>query len=194
MYSQEALQVIASRVGFRQALDNTGVIQIGESISSSESSMEVTNFHQLASVENIYSAVSVVNMEMDAFNAFLSSMRLKAAKSIINQILEKHEEYNPEIDYSDLLLEKKHLFDDALGFTLAVKVLELFVSSNRKNLTERNSSLSFQSLKIELEGAKNDRGYTVAKGIEYKRFKSIQEAKVLIFPQPTGITGSNNWS
>ncbi len=193
MYKQEAIEALTFRIGWEKPLDSTSAIVLDIDNIAGDSTRKVNSFHQLASVENLYSAVSVVGMEMLAFNAFLTSMRSQAVVAVLNEVMDKHPEYVQTEDYTDLLISKAAVLDDAIGYTIATNVLELFVSSNRKNFTERNPALSFQSLKIELEGAKNDRGFTVARGTMFKRYQAVKIARELLFPQATGITGSNHW-
>lgn len=194
MYTQEALEVLKFRIGWDKPLDSTSSIVLDLDNVASDSKRKVNSFHQLASVENIYAAVSVVDMNMEDFNAYLTSVRSQAVLSVLNETLEKHLEYDFEKDYSSLLTSKAAIFDDAIGYSVAITMLELFISSNRKNLTERNSALSYQSLKVELEGAKNDGGFFVAKGIGLKRYFAVKQIKKVLFLGSTGITGTNGWT
>ena len=58
---------------------------------------------------------------------------------------------------------------------------------------ERNAKLSFQTLKVELEGARNDNGHFIAKGIVYKKERAIQKAQRIIFPDPVVVIGDSIW-
>jgi len=193
MYSQEALTILENRIGWDQPLDANSDVVLNETTSTGASAREFTNFHQLCSVENIYAAVAAVDMDMAEFNAYLISVRSQAVVAVLNEALEKRVEYEYDNDYSDLIITRAPIFDDAIGYTVAIRMLELFVSSNRRNLTERNSSLSYQNLKVELEGAKNDAGFYVAKGILVKRYYSIRSISRAVFIGPTAITGSTGW-
>jgi len=62
--------------------------------------------------------------------------------------LDGHHLYDNTIDYSNVIIEKAKLFDDTIGYGIAIKCLELFISSSRSNLIERNAKLSFQALKV----------------------------------------------
>ena len=127
------------------------------------------------------------------FNEFLSSMRAQAVMEIMTAILDQHHLYDEAIDYSSVITEKVKIFDDAIGYCIAIKALELFISTGRKNLTERNASLNFQTLKVELEGAKNDKGFTIAKGIILKKELAIQKAQRILFPDEILINGDPIW-
>lgn len=61
-------------------------------------------------------------------------------------------------------------------------MIELFISTTRSNFVERNAKFAYQNLKIELEGARNERGYRVATGLKDKLNQSIKRASEIIFP------------
>jgi hypothetical protein len=46
------------------------------------------------------------------------------------------------------------LFEDAVGYKVAISVLELFISTERLNTTERSAQMAISSLKLEIEGWK----------------------------------------
>ncbi len=193
MYSEETISSLVSRIGWEMPLDPDSVIIIDTNNKTATSGRKVNAFHQLASVENIYAAVSVVDVEMVDFNKFLASVREQSVTEVLTAILDSHHLYDEAIDYSSIITGKAKIFDDAIGYTIAIKILELFISSSRKNLTERNAALSFQTLKIELYGAKNDNGHFIAKGIVYERSSAIQKAQKILFPDKIMIDGTPQW-
>lgn len=193
MYSNESISTLIDRIGWEKSLNSDVAITIDLENSTATSGRKVNTFHQLASVENIYSAVPEVNMDEVSFNEFLSSIREQSVREVVTAILDQHHLYSETVDYSNTIIEKPRLFDDAIGYCIAIKILELFISTGRKNLTERNAALTFQTLKVELEGARNDNGHFIAKGIIYKKERSIQKAQRIIFPDPVLVTGGSKW-
>jgi hypothetical protein len=193
MYTEEIISTLIDRIGWEKALNSDVAITIDLANSTATSGRKVNTFHQLASVENIYSAVSEVNMEELKFNEFLSSIREQSVREVVTAILDQHHLYDESVDYSDTIIEKGRLFDDVIGYCIAIKILELFISTGRKNLTERNAALNFQTLKVELEGARNDNGHFIAKGIVYKKERALQKAQRIIFPDPVLVTGGPKW-
>lgn len=193
MYSEETISTLINRIGWEAPLDPASVIVIDTENKKADSGRKVNAFHQLASVENIYAAVAVVDMEMVGFNKFLTSVREQSVIEVLTVILDQHHLYDEAIDYSGIIAQKAKIFDDAIGYSIAMKVLELFISSNRKNLTERNAALSFQTLKIELEGAKNENGHFIARGIVSRREIGIKKAQKILFPDNILIDGTPQW-
>lgn len=193
MYTEISILTLIDRIGWERSLNSDVPITIDMVNSTATSGRKVNSFHQLASVENIYSAVPEVNMEMVKFNSILSSIRDQSVREVTTAILDQHHLYDQTIDYSNTITDKAKLFDDAIGYCIAIKCLEMFISTGRKNLTERNSALTFQTLKVELEGARNDNGHFIAKGIVYKKESAIKKAQRIIFPDPVLIIGGNEW-
>jgi hypothetical protein len=193
MYTEQSISTLIDRIGWEKSLNSDVAITINLVNSTATSGRKVNAFHSLASVENIYSAVPEVNMEELKFNDFLSSIREQSVREVATAILDQHHLYDETVDYSNTIIEKARLLDDAIGYCIAIKILEMFISTGRKNLTERNAALTFQTLKVELEGARNDNGYFIAKGIVYKKEIAIQKAQRIIFPDPVLIIGGNEW-
>ena len=193
MYTEQSISTLIDRIGWEKSLNSDVAITIDLVNSTATSGRKVNTFHQLASVENIYSAVPEVNMEEVKFNEFLSSIREQSVREVATAIFDQHHLYDETVDYSNTIIEKARLFDDAIGYCIAIKILEMFISTGRKNLTERNAALTFQTLKVELEGARNDNGHFIAKGIVYKKERAIQKAQRIIFPDPVLIIGGNEW-
>jgi hypothetical protein len=64
------------------------------------------------------------------------------------------------------------LFEDAVGYKVAISVLELFISTERLNTTERSAQMAISSLKLEIEGWKMNLEL-VANGLGQKLNKAI---------------------
>lgn len=193
MYSEQSISTLINRIGWEKSLNSDVAIVVDSDNSTATSGRKVNSFHSLASVENIYSAVPDVSMEKAKFNEFLSSIREQSVREVVTAILDQHHLHDEAFDYSNTIIERPRLFDDAIGYCVAIKILELFISTGRKNLTERNSALTFQTLKVELEGAKNDGGFFIAKGIVYKKERAIQKAQKIIFPEIAIVSSGKNW-
>jgi hypothetical protein len=193
MYTEQSISTLIDRIGWGKPLSSDFGLTIAQEVLLATSGRKVNSFHQLASVENIYSAVSEMDMEELKFNEFLSSFRDQSVMEVVTNTLDMHHLYDETVDYSNIIIEKVRLFDDAIGYAIAIKALELFISSTRINTTERSTSMSFQTLKIELEGARNDNGHFIAKGIVYKKELAIKKAQRIIFPDPVLVIGGPKW-
>lgn len=193
MYNEQSIASLVTRIGWEKPLDTAFAITIDEEVLLAGSERKVNSFHQLVTVENVYAAVPEIEMEVADFNDFLSSLRRQSVLEVLTAIFDKNEQYIETVDYSELILARPKLFDDAIGYCIAIKALELFIASSRSNLLERNAKLSFQNLKIELEGVRNDGGFFVAKGIIYKMERAIQKAQNILFPKNATVQSGTSW-
>jgi len=193
MYSPESIQSAVDRIGFANAINSDFAITISGEVILSNSGRNVNSFHQLATVENLYSAVSQPNMAELDFNNYLQGIKKQAVIEVLTEVIDMDSRSETATDYSDIIITNPYIFDNAIGYTIAVKCLELMVSSVRKNLIERNAKLAVNNLKMELEGVKTDAGITVSNGIKRERFYAIRKAKEVIFPFLIPIDGTKQW-
>jgi len=193
MYSELSIASLITRIGWEKPLDTAFAIVLDEEVLTADSERKVNSFHQLVTVENVYAAVPEIEMGAVDFNGFLSSIRKQSVMEVLTAIFDKNEQYVEETDYSDLILAKPRLFDDAIGYCIAVKMLELFISTSRSNLLERSAKLSFQNLKIELEGVRNDGGFYVATGIKYELKTAITKTQKILFPINATVQNGKAW-
>ena len=193
MYNEQSISSLETRIGWEKPLDTEFAIELNKEVLTADSERKVNSFHQLVVVENIYAAVQEVDMEADVFNGFLSSVRRQSTIEVLTSIFDKCELYDYSVDYSDIIIKRPRLFDDAIGFCIAIKMLELFMSSPRINAQEINSKMSFNALKIELEGVRNDGGFYVAKGIKYELKTAISKTQRILFPIIPIINKGLSW-
>ncbi|WP_177764009.1 hypothetical protein [Flavobacterium sp. I3-2] len=193
MYSESSIVLISKRVGWSIPTDSLSSVEISEENQTATSGRYVNSFHQLANLENIFFTINENQTGEETFNIFLEAMRKQAAIEVLNKILDQHEDYDFEKDYDSIVNKYQSLFDEPLGYLLAIKAIELFVSSNRSNAVERNSKLSFQMLKVELEGVRNDNGHLISEGLNSKFHTSIKKAQKKIFPRQIQIISDKVW-
>ena len=112
---------------------------------------------------------------------------------IVPLIIDKNLDSISSEDYTDIIIENAVLFDDAIGYKVAISVLELFVSTKRSNLPERNAKLAISNLKLELNGFRNETGYIVAKGLIFFLNDAIKKATNKLFPFKVIIQDGNAW-
>jgi hypothetical protein len=194
MYSESAITELINRVSWGLPQDASFVIELNNSNKTGTSGRNFQAFHQLATVENVFAAIEEVAANEEEFNAVLSDIRKQAVLSILPMIMDKHDDYDSNVDYSNTIIEKAVLFDDAIGFKVAISVLELFMSTKRRNFSELNTKMAISNLKLEVEGFRNENGALVAKGLSQKLEYSIHKASKKIFPFKVVVNNaSNSW-
>ncbi len=191
MYSNEAIALLEHRIGYKTSQDVPFLIS--ESNTTATSGRHFEAFHSLVTVSNIYAAVPESQTGEGAFNAWLSDLRRQAVLSVVSSILDKNQDYIETKDYSGDIETFQVLFDDAIGYKVAAMALELYISTERKNFSERNAKLAISSLKLELEGFRNENGHLVAAGVMQKLHDAIQKATRKIFPWEPTIHGDPLW-
>lgn len=193
MYSESSKILISKRVGWENPTSSLFPITIDEENLIATSGRRVNSFHQLANVVNLYHTVNDDVLVEPDFNNYLKEIRLQAAIEVMNKILDQHHCYDFDFDYDKRIEKYQSLFDEPLGYLLAIKCIETYISSNRSNYIERNAKLAFEMLKIELEGIKNEQGITISQGLNSKLYSSIKKAQKIFFPEPIKIIGGKEW-
>lgn len=192
MYSSESISALKQRIGFGSG--STLPITVADDHKIGTSGRLFSFFHKLVTLENLYATVEEINLTEEDFNAYLEQMKQDAVLSVLTRIMHQNKEYLDSFDYSDILLKKVALFDEPIGYTLAVTALEQMVSTARVNDNERSSNIAYNKLKIELEGVTDDHGRLIAKGIISKLYASIKKASDIIFPaKPLTIDNAPYW-
>lgn len=180
MYSPESISTLKARIGFGS--DSTIPVTVSNDHKTGTSGRLFSFFHKLVTLENLYATVEEINLPEADFNAYLEQLKQDAVLSVLTRILNLNKEYLDDFDYSDTLINRPQLFDEPIGYTLAVSALEQMVSTSRVNDNERTANLAYQKLKIELEGIIDDNGKLHAKGLTRALYSSIKKAEDIIFP------------
>ncbi|MFC5046901.1 hypothetical protein [Aquimarina hainanensis] len=131
-------------------------------------------------------------MESVPFNEYLKQLKTDTVYFVLGRILDTHEDYQYEKDYSKLIIERPQIFDDAIGYRVACKSIEQMISTNRRNATVRQAEGAYQALKIELEGLKVD-GDVRSVGIKSDLRNAIRKAQKVIFPKRIIIDNAKIW-
>lgn len=192
MYFGSAIEALVERISWSKALE-PDYPELDEANLTGESGRNFQSFHRLVTIENIYDAVPEVEMDDDEFNAFLSQLRGQAVLAILPEIMDKNIKYENSTDYTDMIISNAVLFDDAIGFKVAMSVLELLVATKRSNLAERNVKLAVPALKLEINGFKNENGILVATGIRQELANAVKIATNKLFPKEIIVTSEQIW-
>ena len=193
MYSEIAISTIANRIGWGKPQTDGFAINLAEAIQNGTTKRNFQSFHQLVTVENILAAIPNPSIDDDDFNAKLEEIRNNAAISVLTLIIDLNPNSILSKDYSNTIISNPALFDEALGYKVAISVLELFISTERENFSTRSAQLAISSLKLELEGWKNEAGITVANGLGQKLDKAVTMATERLFPKNKTVTFKQIW-
>jgi len=191
MYDTATVDLLKARIGFGP--DDTIGVAVRADLITGTSGRTFSHFHKLVILRNLYATVEVINMVQADFEAHLDALVVNAVKSALVRVLNQSPSYLDDFDYSSTVALKPEIFDEVVGYTLAISSLEQMVSTLRKNEEERNVTLSYQQLKIELDGITDERGFVKSKGITQKLNAAVWRAQEIIFPPVLEIEDANVW-
>ncbi|OCB77956.1 hypothetical protein [Flavobacterium crassostreae] len=193
MYSEQSIEVISKRIGWGKPQVDGFTINLVEAIENGTSKRNFQSFHQLVTIENVLAAVPDPNILDEEFNAKLAEIRDNATRAVLTLVIDLNPNSDLETDYSNSIITNSVLFDDAVGYKVAMSVLELFISTERKNFSERSAQMAISALKLEIEGWKNELGITVANGLGQKLNKAVKMASNRLFPTNPTVNNGKTW-
>ena len=193
MYSEEIIQSLTERIGFGSPQEDSFTLQISEAIQIGASGRIFKSFHSLVTLENIIAAIENLQPTAEEFEAILNEFKKGAVLEVLSLVLDSHQDYINDDSYDATITQNIILFDNAIGYKVAIMVIEMFMSTKRNNIVERNAKLSVSNLKLELEGYRNDSGILVAKGLVHKFENAIKTAQKKIFPFKLTVEDGNAW-
>lgn len=194
MYSEGTIVSLSERIAFGIPLEEGFPFSLEEANSVGSVGRMFKSFHSLVTVENIYAATPELGEEgEEKFNNILTAFRYQASCEVTPLIMDKNSQYDNAVDYDQTIEDNAVLFDDAIGYKVAIMVIEYLISTKESNLAERNAKLASSNLKLELYGYKNDYGHTVATGLTHLFTDAISKATNKIFPIKLTIEGDTSW-
>lgn len=193
MYSEEIIQSLTERIGFGSPQEDSFTLTMSEAIRIGASGRIFKSFHSLVTLENIIAAIENLQPTAEEFEAILDEFKTGAVLEVLSLVLDSHEDYINDDSYDASITKNIILFDNAIGYKVAIMVIEMFMSTKRSNIVERNAKLSVSNLKLELEGYRNDSGILVAKGLVHKFENAIKTAQKKIFPFKLTVEDGNAW-
>lgn len=193
MYSEEIIQSLTERIGFGSPQEDSFTLTMSEAIQIGASGRVFKSFHSLVTLENIIAAIENLEPTAEEFEAILDEFKKGAVLEVLSLVLDSHQDYINDDSYDASITKNISLFDNAIGYKVAIMVIEMFMSTKRSNIVERNAKLSVSNLKLELEGYRNDSGILVAQGLVHKFGNAIKLAQNKLFPFKIIVQDGNAW-
>lgn len=197
MYAEQTIQDLTNRIGFGTPKEEGFTIAIDEANSVGGSGRVVSSFHALCTIENIFATNPTIGGNeteiAEKFNQVLADFKKAATLEVLPAILDKHQDYVSTDSYDTIIAQNIAIFDDCIGYKMAMMILETMLSTKESNIAERNVKLTAANLKLEIEGFTNDTGVLVASGLVQKYNNSIKRAVNKIFPFEIKVNNGNAW-
>jgi hypothetical protein len=93
-------------------------------------------------------------------------------------------------DHTQQILRKANLFDEAIGLTVAVMVLEQIQVSTRSNVTERQTKINTEKLYVDLNQAFATAEVPITPGLKSRVLTEYKALRQSFFPEIIALSGS----
>lgn len=194
MYSQEAILTVVNRVGWSAPTEMTSIALTAEN-SRSDSGRFFNSFHALMTPGNVLDTMPDPTTDNDVLNDFLFSIKKQAVLQVFSFVFDQNERAywtdgccggNVDIsgtDYSDMIITKSSVFDQAYGLQATVTSLQNMISTARSNRNERVIKESIPTIEAALNGYYDAEGKQVVKGLNGQLHAAINKAIDILFPK-----------
>lgn len=206
-YDQPSIDFLIDRVGWADAMQPTTLTISSQNLTSTSGRL-FNSFNGMVIVENVWDTIVNEDADNQELNDVLYSLKKQSVLDVLSHVFDVNpkaslsygtNEYPIDIsnrDYSATIQGRNGLFDAAIGYTCAIKSIELILSSNRANGTERGNKFNWQTLKAELSGLKDEYGRQSNEGLESMKNREIQRIIKILWPDggyPKLIGRSDLW-
>ena len=193
LYTGTSITLLTGRIGWDQAVPPTTLVVDASNLTSA-SGRFFNSFHQLVTAENVNDCVLNLKIDITNLNAYLAKMKKDSVLEVLNKLFDTNPLANYaaigdaySINYSNsgydsLITDKVTVFDNAIGYAMSVRAIQLFISSERSNGVQRKMKASYDFLMAELNGIKNNEGVPIAQGANTLFAEAIEEANKILFP------------
>lgn len=193
LYTGTSIALLTGRIGWDQAVPPTTLVVDGTNLAS-VSGRFFNSFHQLVTAENVNDSVLNLKIDVTNLNLYLAKMKKDSVLEVLNKLFDTNPLANYAAigdayslnytsgGYDALIADKGTVFDNAIGYAMAVRAIQLFISSERSNGTQRKMKASYDFLMSELNGIKNSEGLSIAQGVNSLFETAIKDANEILFP------------
>lgn len=194
-YNEATITFLEKRIGWPEIMPPTTIVISDTDLINGTSNRKFNYFSKFAIIENVYDAIVNANATSVTLEEQLSELRNQAALSALNDVFDSDERayyfecaFGNRIDisnkdYSDRIQSNARLFDNAVGYGVALKTVELLLSSSRINATNRSNKFTESELMTELHGLRNKDGKVLEMGLMAKYSIEIKKIIEILFPK-----------
>ena len=150
-------------------------------------------------IENVFKLIPESNISDVRLNGFLTEMLDTTIIEILNDVFITDSRSAGNKDNASLVVKygETGLFDNAIGYCHAIKVIELILSSNRSNREEILAKTSVGQIQAILKGTYTTEGKKLVDGLIHKCSGAREEIKTILYGSSKGdaviCDGTNEW-
>lgn len=183
MYSETSISLLSNRIKWRAPLEAEYANILENDIKASDTDKAFQDVHKTVTIHNIHGTQPDSDISNADFNVYLRRMMRICANKVLEDVFSLNKRAVVSVDYDSMINDNIEVFDEPLKLYMAIQTIQLIISTTRSNLDERILKLSYNKLKVELEGAKNENGKIVSVGLFYLYSKSINNVIDILFPK-----------
>lgn len=207
MYNTESINVLIDRVGWANVIEPSDIVVSEENLTSTSGRL-FNSFHQLVTVENVFSAIPNKNANVQELNGKLYELKRQSVLDVLHKVYDMNLlatsathngftslNYLVGQDYSNIIIERSPVFDEAIGIRIAIKALELMLTTSRSNINTSNAKYSYNAIREALDGSFTAEGKLLSYGLYAKYNKVINDTINVLFLVKAGpeIYGDALW-
>lgn len=206
MYNEQSIQTLVKRIGWQQPIQPSEIVLSAENVEST-SGRYFSGFNPLVIVENVFSAIQNVNVSNETLITKLEELKYDGVMDVLNHVFNLNvrataavtnliTSVNYATDYSDMINTYQSSFDEVIGYSVAIKTLQLLLNSDRSNYRTVHNQENKADIFEVINGAFSPYGQRITKGIDARYREAIYRLIDVLFPvtYPEGseiITDSN---
>ena len=185
MYSQDAIEALTGRVGWK-LYPTSFPFALSDENKKSDSGRYFQDFSALATLNNVKESMEDAAADESSFNAYLTDMQRAAIATVLSAIFSDDkllDEDRVSQIFEDAVETNKNLFDEVIGLQMACSIVEMMQHTIRTNQTERIGRESSASLFEELNGMYTRNGAPVSTGLKNRISREVSKLKYILFPK-----------
>lgn len=190
MYNNDSIQALYDRIGWADALEPTD-IEVSEENKESTSGRFFNSFNPLVIVENIFATLPNKDATNDTLNAELLRLKKDGVSDVLMKVFNTNirataavtnyaTSVNYASDYSGVIIASQQSFDDVIGLSVAIKSLELIMTTVRSNQKANNPNIDRDILSYLHGSFTNERVITPGLYAQYR--EAIDDLINVLFP------------
>lgn len=198
MFQESDKILLRDRLGWSEFEQEVYAQKLDATNLNKTSGFTLNSFHGLVTLENVYNCISDSNITDNRFNSVLTEMLDNVVLDILTDVFVSDSRSKTLEDSSSLIVQygETGLFDKAIGYCHAIKVLELILSSVRSNRIELITKENAAQIHSIISGIYNSQGKLIIDGLVHKCSgqRELIKSKIFGFSSNTIIyDATNEW-
>lgn len=192
MYNDTSIEELIKRIGWQQPVPPTTLVLSSEN-GESTSGRYFNAFNPMVTIESVAASIINKDADNDAVNELLVQLRKEGVMQVLSDVYNLNTRATAYItnnvtsvnyltDYSGVIIAKSQYFDEAIGYSVAVKTLQLLIATIRSNRQTTSIKADYEQLMQYLEGSYTVQGQLISEGLLARYKQTIGRLIDVLFP------------